>query len=197
MLSFFVIIFVANLLVILQGIASHQDGYFSQKQMEAQGVSNGWAFIEHGGMWGDFFIISPVMALIVSRYHLGYLSSWGIVILLISVTFSLCAKYAFSKRGNYEPEAHSHDGRTTLTGWLHGVYEVPGYWIIPMFLLTLIKPQASMAHLLIVASALTVHVPLGVIKFNPRWKLSRLALGQTVLAISAVWLIVGYRLYCR
>ena len=197
MLLFFVILLVANFLVVLQGISAYCDGYFSQKQMAARGVTNGWAFIEHGGMWGDVFLISPVIALIVSQYRPSYFSLGGIIVLMASITFSLCSKYAFSKRSETEPEAHCHGGRTTLAGWIHGVYEVWGYWVIPMFLLALTVPPASFSHLLIVAIALTIHLPLGVIKFTRRWKLSRPAFYQTAFSVSTVWILVLVKILQR
>ncbi len=57
-------------LVCVQGATSWMDGYLSQKQMKKElGIYDGWSFLQHGGMWADVFIVSPLVAYILGRVY--------------------------------------------------------------------------------------------------------------------------------
>ena len=75
--SFFVTWLIGIMFVVAQGIATYTGGYFSQSQMVARGITNGWSFCNHAGMYADIFIVSPVIAYIMSNYELSYFSKWG------------------------------------------------------------------------------------------------------------------------
>jgi hypothetical protein len=52
-------------LVALQAFLAYQDHFFTVAQMRGRGISQGLPFISHFGMWGDFFVISPLAAYVI------------------------------------------------------------------------------------------------------------------------------------
>jgi len=190
MVSFFTILIIGVFLVVAQGIASYKDLCFTQKQMKWwKSNSVKYSFLQHGGMWVDFFLVSPAIAFIVSTYDLHYLSLWSIIILISVIVVTIKGIVKYELRGIYIPEAHTYNGKTTVAGWIHGIYAILAMWVFILFLVTPITPVASSRHLLWVALILTFVFYLGVIKFNHMWRWSREdAIEATSLTIS-VWLI--------
>lgn len=193
MTLFFIILIIGIFFVVMQGIASYADGYFNQKQLLKKGII-GYSFIEHGGMWADVFVVSPAIALIMSSYDLRYFSWWSAVIFLLAVIASLKAGIEYQRIAVNNPEAHTHNGKTTIAGWIHGVYAVLGMWVFTMFLVTPITPHATPQHLIIVALFLTILFPLGIVSFNSKWKLKKGGIWQVIILTSIVWLIIITRL---
>ncbi|HET8575224.1 MAG TPA: hypothetical protein VFM02_03595, partial [Candidatus Paceibacterota bacterium] len=180
-------------LVILQGFFAYRDGYFTQRQMRCtHGIVSGWAFIEHGGMWADVFIVSPLVAFIVSRYDFNYTAWYSWVLLIADIALSIFAGRAYAEAGKKTPEAHTHHGKTTVAGWIHGFFAVVGIWIVALFFLTPARPPVSVTDLLIVAGILTPFFVLGIMKFNRRWfqNFANDKFGQylNLILTSAVWI---------
>jgi hypothetical protein len=190
---FFKVWCVGALFVIAQGVASYADGFFSQRQMLQKGIV-GYSFVQHGGMWADFFLLSSMIALLVSCYDLHYFSKWSLTILFLAVIIPLIAGIFYRQMGSVIPEAHTHNGITTIAGRIHGVYAVLAIWVIILFVFTPVSPRPSVQHLIMLASALTLVFIFGVIKFNPMWKCSKEAAWQVIVATCSVWAIVGVKL---
>src|SRR5262245_36825061 len=129
--------------VAAQGIASWFDGYLTQAQMQAQGVTNGWSFLEHGGMWADALIISPILAYILAKYTLRYMTSEGAAIFVAALLATMALGYLYQQSGLHTPEAHTHDGKTTLAGILHGVFATFAIWTFALVYLKLSTPAVS------------------------------------------------------
>ncbi len=192
---FFYIFFTGTVLVVLQGIAAWFDGYFTQAQMRSHGVMNGWSFMEHGGMWSDVFIISPIVAYIVSRYNVEYFSRTGFVIFGIAVVVSLAMGMMYQKNGITTPEAYTHDGITTIAGWIHGLFAIVAIWTCSLFYLGFISPVASKFDILLISTLLMPFFYLGVVKFSERWTFDLFAQWQVVILITGLWIITSIRLW--
>lgn len=191
MFTFLVMLICAEFLVILQGVAACRDGYLCQEQMQAREVTNGWSFLEHGGMWADFFVVSLVAAGVMSKYELAYLSWWGIGLLVVAAIATILPIQAWAKIATHRPEAHAHHGKTTPAGWIHGIYTIFVTWVLVLFYSTPTVPAVSSVDLVMVSSAMTIWAPLGVVKFNRRWKLSKPVLIQVVAEIVVFWIITA------
>lgn len=181
-------------LVIIQGIASWFDGYFSQTQLQRREIE-GWAFIEHGGMWSDVFIISPLVAYIVSNYRVEYFSEWGLFILAMAIALSLAMGMMYQKNGKTTPEAHTHDGKTMIAGWIHGLFAVVAIWTCALFYLGRVSPSPSVSDTLIVSLFLTPFFYLGVVKFNDRWVFDPFAQWQVGVLTLGLWVLTGIRIW--
>lgn len=182
-------------LVVIQGISSWFDGYFTQSQMRSRGITNGWAFIEHGGMWADVFVISPILAYAGSKYQLNYFSKWGVVILFVAVVVALAMGVMYERNGMVIPEAHTHDGMTTFAGWIHGLFAVAAIWTIALAYLSLTTPPMSRADTIAFSLLLTPFFYLGVAKFSERWVFDSFAKRQVAIEIAGLWLLTGVRLW--
>ena len=190
---FFQILFFGLSLIALQWIFAYATGWLDQRRMRK--FSNyGYSLLEHGGMWTDIFVITPGIARVMDKYELGYLSWWGLLLLAATTAFVLWSMYQYEQIGKVKPEAHTHYGKTAVAGWIHGVYAVWGIWVFVLFLITPIKPRASIQDLVFIACLLTVLFPLGVWKFNSEWKWSKSDTIQVVILTGIVWLIVGVRI---
>jgi hypothetical protein len=194
---FLTILAAGLLLVAIQGICAYLDGYFTQAQMQAHGVWNGYSFLEHGGMWADVFVISPLVAHITGKYRLSYFSLKGLAILALAIALAIAGGIAYNKIGLSIPVAHSHDGRTTPAGWIHGIFMVLGFWIVGMFYLTPIDPPASAGDIVMVSLLLTPFCFLGVADFNHRWVFYRAAQIQVAAQIVIIWIVTAVKLWHR
>jgi hypothetical protein len=195
--KFWVILIVGITLVCLQGVCAYIDGYFTQTQIRSiHNIRNAYSFMEHGGMWADAFIVSPIVAYIISTYRLLYISKIGILIFIIAVIISLVALHMYQEMGKTFPEAHTHFGHTPLAGWIHGLYAVAVIWICSMFYLTHVEPQPGM-DMIAVSIGLTALIILGVIKFNASWKWSKEAIIQVAVLILLIWGATAFKLLQR
>ena len=81
---FWLVLTIGVILVLAQGVFSYRDGYLTKKQMATRGIRHGWSFLEHGGMWADIFIISPLIAYVSSQHQLAYVSPKSTIFLLLT-----------------------------------------------------------------------------------------------------------------
>lgn len=192
--KYWLIIAIGAVLVSIQGTCAHFDGYFSQAQIiEVHGIRNAYAFLEHGGMWSDVFIVTPIVAYIMCRYRLPYYRWIEILLLVVTIFVCFAAGIMYQEVGKIFPEAHTHFGYTPLAGWIHGLYAIAVIWICALFYLTRVAPQPS-KDMIVLSSGLSVHVVLGVMKFNPYWSLSKEALVQITVSIAMIWVVTAYKL---
>lgn len=191
---FWTILAVGFAFVGIQGVCAYFDGYFSQAQIfRIHGIKNAYAFIEHGGMWADVFLISPVVAYIICTYRLPYLSKPAIYILVFALLISIVGGVIYQEMGKIYPEAHTHFGHTPLIGWIHGVFAVASIWICSMFYLTHTTPKPGF-DMIAISIALTAFFILGVMKFNPNWRWSKVAIVQVSVLILLVWVTTACKL---
>lgn len=181
-------------LVVLQGILSWFDGYLTQAQMRSHGVFNGWSLMEHGGMWADVFIISPLVAYAASKYTFEYISWRSTITLTASVFVVLMAMQMYQRGGITTPEAHTHSGVTPLQGWVHGMFAVAVIWVGVQVYLGWTTPVVSKGDLIIFAVLLTPFFYLGVAKFSERWLFDTGARWQVAVGTIGIWVVTLVRL---
>ncbi len=192
---FLAILLVGVALVVVQGIAAWLDGYLTQAQMQSRGVTNGWSFMEHGGMWADVFVISPMVAYFMGKYRMDWSSAWSFVILAIALAASLALGYMYQEGGKVTPEAHTHDGTTTVAGWIHGLFAVAVIWTFGVVYFGLTNPPVSKFDIVMMSLLLTPFFFLGAAKFSKRWTLETQGKMQVGGGIALVWALAAARLY--
>jgi len=126
---------ISCLLVILQGYLAYHDGFLTQKQLINRRI-HGYSFFQHGGMWADFFILSWLLAFILTGYPellQKVFTNLSLSLLggAIAVTYCLDRFWAYGAR--QKPEPHTRKGRTTPAGFVHDFHTVIAIWIVVMF----------------------------------------------------------------
>ncbi|HEX8946766.1 MAG TPA: hypothetical protein VF829_00935 [Candidatus Paceibacterota bacterium] len=112
-------------LIWAQATAAWLDGFLTSTQMCAWGVRRGFSFMQHGGMWADFLLVSPLVAWLVAHHVYPWSSPTSMGILAVSVVlWSGLVLFLFIPMGAQMPEAHAHGGQVTAAGWIHLVYAI-------------------------------------------------------------------------
>ena len=172
-------------LVLLQGMLAWRGGTLTMRQMERRGASRGYSFLQHGGMWGDAFLVSPLVAYLISRYPFPYLSLWGLVLFAASlVAWIVLLLKVYAPASVEMPEAHAFGGKVEPAGWVHVAYAVPVTWVVLMTYFTPV--HVLRGDLLLAAAALTFWSYLGAKKFSLHWTY-REARIQVPLALFVIW----------
>lgn len=185
--NFFLIWAFGASVVLAQGIASWFDGYLTQAQLIGRGITNGWSFLEHGGMWADALIISPLLGYVLAHWEVGYDSRVGDVTLILALALCVALGYVYQVNGIDAPDAHTHGGRTTIAGFIHGLFALFALWTISLVYLGATSPTIPASMLMAISSALTPFCVLGVMKFSDRWSFDRMAMVQVAAQLVLIW----------
>jgi len=155
---------VLNTVVVIEGILSWRYGLFTQAQADRMLPEDQEVlpFMNHGGMWGDFFIISPLIAWIIPAFS----RKWGegemvicfIVALLIGA--GMFKMWTDGSREAWDP--FGQDGRATANGWIHFGYMVFCLTVVLLFYFG--TAGTTGVERGIVTLALFVHVVIGVLQ---------------------------------
>lgn len=188
--SLFILVIIAGEgLILLQAFAAFRDGLFSDNQDEwSRWHGQAYTFLQHGGMWADFFIITPLVAYLVGEYQFYYLSSLGLSILVVSlVLWTILAVYIYAPMGKQSPEAHAHDGNITIAGWIYVLYATFASWIIAMmYIHNMAEPYLLNKDIIITSVALVPWIIAGVMKFTPQWKFNSASITQVYVGILGI-----------
>jgi hypothetical protein len=179
-------------LVVIAAFFSWKEDTFTSKR--GRKVTMG--FVEHGGMWGDFYLMASfngvVTPYIFANPRIGF--RWAAVIITVSTVLSLIAHRSwvigFRKDGITSHIIPWNRGGPWFrdigaSGGLHVVFTACQLALIICYIVTAM-PKSSV----IVASALlALHLPLGIIE--PGWYCSnpRRVKGGDVIAV--LWLIAA------
>lgn len=148
---------ISMLLVIWQGLSSWKNGQLN-------------SFLRHGGMWGDFLILSPLLGYIMFRFSNNWKLSEWLVAMILSTLISAILGWIWTK--DPTPSSHTSGGYQTFAGWIHLVYIVPALaTIMLLYFRTPVQITAdllwSVTSLLIFHMICGTHMVLGVlIKLN-------------------------------
>ena len=182
-------------LVAAQGAASWLDGCWSQAQLRSLGVTNSYSFWEHGGMWADVFIITPLVAYAVSKYELDCSSGSGVVALFASGAVTLVLIELYRRWGMAMGDHCTYDGKTTLAGWIHGLFAFGAIWVCAEIYLGLTTPVVSNRDIIIFSTMLSPFFYLGVAKFNERWVFGVAEKWQVIGGLALVWMIAAFHIW--
>ena len=122
-------------LVIFGGIIAYAEGKWSHKSMGLKSIP----FKNHGGMWADFFLLTPV-AYLIAPFVLSWTGTQIAISLAISSVISIIAHIAWTKLqpipGHIiDPQAKGWRKLTLLGGWYHMAYMTVALAMIMMFYL--------------------------------------------------------------
>lgn len=192
---FILVIAFGEWLIFLQALFSNFEGYFSQRQMSLRGHV-GYSFLQHGGMWADIFIVTPLVAYLIAKYQFAYFSPSSIEIATVAlVVWTVLAVFVFAPAVKRFPEAHAHGGQVTMAGWIHVVYATLMVWIIAMvYIPNLATPMVSKSDITIVSILLIPWAITGVMKFTQRWKFDIFATTIVVAEIIGIIVLAWWRL---
>lgn len=148
---------VLEFLVLAQLLLAHQDSFLNVAQMRARGFDQGLPFAWHFAMWGDLFVISPLAAYLVDRFH----SQWSrpTVILSLAIGFVSSAVLHWTYTFAVFPEAHVIGHALTGAGVVHVLYMGLAIAVfVQFFLFTRTVPAISIA---VVSALVWLHVFVG------------------------------------
>ncbi len=165
--------------------------------MEENEVMQGYSLLQHGGVWYDTIILTPLIAYLIGKYQFDYNSTVSVVIATGSMIFwILSTMFIYAPMGEIMPEAHTHDGRTTEAGWSHVVYASLATWILAMiYIPNITTPEISTTDVLITSGILIPWIFFGVVKFNREWVFNSSTKKQVVIEIIAICVLTAIRLY--
>jgi hypothetical protein len=142
--------------VLAEAVMAWRDGMFTARQMEQKYRNHfvGLPFVWHFGMWGDLFIITPILGLIVARY--GDQWSAAQVLHMGGVGILLSAAMHFIYTLTPFPDSLAWRKEMSPAGWMHLVYQGSAFAVIG--LLYFCTESVSPQFLVAASAALTVHV---------------------------------------
>ena len=94
----------------------------------------------------------------------------------------------------FTPEAHAHNGYTTVAGYIHLIYAIISMWIVVLFIISPYWLNIQKHHLAIIAALLCIWARMGVIKFNPRWIYKNGVKIQVVMEVFIIWIVTAGRI---
>lgn len=162
-----------ELLIVAQATAAYFDNFLTVGQMVAYHQPFGLPFLWHLGMWGDFFVVSPLCAMIVARFSNQWRRADVALSFASGIILSSAMVYGYSL-GDI-PQAHVQGHHTTAAGWLHLLYS--GFAISILLLFYFRTVSASSSIVMFMTCALCVHLFIG----------TNMILGILKLAGGAPW----------
>jgi hypothetical protein len=159
----------ASFFVLTEFGAAYWDGYAFAWQVRAttKHPAKYLDFWRHGGMWGDFFLINPIVAHILHAHSY----TWSLIIFAVVLTTAAFAgiflQIPILHDSQSTPSAFARDGRLTMVGGMHYLYFAVSITIICMFYLFTQNSNITNAEIVIVTICLILHLALGVLQ--PAW----------------------------
>jgi len=147
------------------GLLSWKDGIFNHAQMLARyGSSRGLPFINHGGMWGDALIVSPVIATLISRYadHWSTTLIFWCAVIGVLVSMGMHNLYSGSALQNAFPDCLVLPQGVRPGGVLHVGYFAAVFAVLLLFFFC--TPDVIPLDAVVVSIAFSAHMGLGVIQ---------------------------------
>jgi len=143
--------------VILSAVISWYEGNLSIGQMTSRGISDGFPFLKHTGMWSDLLLITPALG-IMCLYAKQWSSGAIMKKLLIAVGVSLVLHMAWSSMTTVQEHILGPGMTFTASGLVHAFYLAAALSIVLLFYMNTESVQPRDAW--IVTILLMVHIPL-------------------------------------
>lgn len=151
--------FVSVLWVCMEGYLAYRNGMLTPAQMLAKYPGRrGLPFIAHGGMWGDIYIISPLIGFIVGTYGDSWTLAQIVTMLAIGMALSSAMHWTYVQTPFPDSLAWKGEG-ITAAGWLHVIYMGAVFAIIG--LLYFCTPNPNSLLVLLTGLLLGIHVIIG------------------------------------
>lgn len=187
----------AELLVIGGALAAYRDSFFFVSQMKKRGFTQGFPFVIHGGMWSDFFIISPLIAFLTYQYADQWSAAEWVVAGIIGMIISLLLHFLVYIKGSL-PGSHGYGGKTTIAGWLHILYTGLALAVLALFYFSTSGIHRDVLTIVSVILALHPFTPLVgqalANKYGPEWfPENPLTTPAIWIALLVIWLFIIWR----
>ncbi len=131
--GFWLVLVCMEFLVLAQGFLAGINGFLTPKDMrEERGIRIGLPFLGHGGMYGDFFIVTPIICCLISRYAQVFTEGkfpgtnpfLGAALIALVVTIVANAVWVLNSKEPGGSGVHADSGRLTAAGMFHAIYMV-------------------------------------------------------------------------
>jgi hypothetical protein len=152
--------------VLAQFVCAYLDGFAFRWQVRSQArpPAKFLTFWQYGGMWGDFFIVNPVVAYVLDVYS----RSWsGAVVSSVFTTIMLSGAFLIVRllpQSHNMPSPFARDGFVTSAGAVHYIYFTAGMTVVFMFYLFTPSAGLNMWEVIIITILLMVHWGLSVLQ---------------------------------
>lgn len=153
------ILFVCVSHIYLSAWASKMDSFLTVKDMLSKGCKKGLPFIWHMGMWGDVFIVSPIMVIGAFMYCNTWSGDRVAIVYTIGGIVSAVMHQMYVAGGKEVPEAHAHSGRLTGAGFLHMLFM--SIALAELILLFFFTPHVDHWFAVTMTVGLGIHIFLG------------------------------------
>ena len=182
-------------LVAMQALLAHRDGFVTVAQMQQKGTVHGLPLVWHFGIWGDVFVISPLVAVIGAKYGQQWTMRQILTAALVSLLTTMCMGWIYTFSNT--PEAHMQNHEVTGAGLVHLLYMAAAMTVLFLLYFCTAEPSKSFLKitslLLIVHLLFGTHLILGVIDYFAElsWypdKPLKSPIGWTTLSVLAVGL---------
>jgi hypothetical protein len=185
--------------VVLSGAVAWLEDSWARRPGLAMGFAN------HGGMWGDRWLLPIANAAIGPHLTIG---AWLPVAALLAAIASVVVHIYWyrgddASHGGPRPHAPEHMwparprgtwyGDLSWAGWLHVAYVTAELTLLAGFL---VHPMPS-AVVLLVCAVFTIHVPIGLLQ--PRWFVTRQIASPRqqpllVPCVASLWLVAALKM---
>jgi hypothetical protein len=189
----------ASLFVFAEFGLAYQDGYaFAWQVRKLTDAPNKFLdFFRHGGMWGDFFIVNPILAHLLSEHaHFWSLHALA-TILTVTAFLGALLLIPVLKDSLLVPSAFARNQLLTIVGAMHLLYFVVGTSVSLMFYLFTPSDEVKKIEVIIVTICLMLHWGLGVLQ--PPWIVHRSIHLPAKVITAAGWafllILAGRRLH--
>jgi hypothetical protein len=155
----------AGLFVLAELGFAYRDGYAFAWQVCAQTTvpARFLVFWKHAGMWGDFFIINPIIAYVLEFHSRSWeLLALGAVFTVVALVGVLLL-IPLLEDSRTTPSAFSRDGSLTVVGTMHYLYFTISTTVVTMFYLFTPWAEITELEMILITLCLIVHCGLGVL----------------------------------
>ena len=167
-------------------------GLFSRKQAnERHQAKDLGVFIEHLGMWGDFFVVSEVVAYIFTYLGEQWKPSSVLAAAVVSMVLTRIMLAFWRKESRGGGDMFALDKMTTLDGWVHAAYLFVCLTVILLFYFG----TARVPHLatVLITLGLGIHVSMGTagLEYMNKGKIG----GGNIATVCVSWTALAFGAY--
>ena len=146
--------FVSMSMVLWQVLLAWRDGFFTPAQMRRRGVEKGMPISAHGGMWTDFFFLSPILGLICGSYAGTWSGQSKLIAFSIGIVLSWIMHMFY--KTSLVLEAHVRHGKLMGPGKVHWFYMSGALGVLILFYF--FTPNPDPTHVKWITALLIMHL---------------------------------------
>lgn len=159
MIEFIVAYILIELVVVAEAAMSRMHDLKTASQIaEIQEQKRQVTWLEHTELWGNFFLIAPASAFIISQYFLSW-HIWGVLVsLALSILFCSGFIAFWKKGGQYFDRSWMIDNKLTPIGWVHILFMAISFFAALQFYFFTSKNEISNSTDTLISIAFMIHV---------------------------------------